>query len=38
MPKTDKEGLEYIEQDGKRYYRDFLEIGMLKLIFLEMKK
>ena len=23
MPKTDKEGREYIEQDGKRYYRDF---------------
>lgn len=23
MPKIDKDGREYIEQDGKRYYRDF---------------
>lgn len=23
MPKMDKDGREYIEQDGKRYYRDF---------------
>jgi len=24
MPKMDKDGREYIEQDGKRYYRDWL--------------
>ena len=23
MPKIDKDGREYIEQDGKRYYRNF---------------
>ena len=24
MPKMDKDGREYIEQDGKRYYRNFM--------------